>query len=156
MPAGRPTLYRPEYCEQVIDHMAQGLSFEAFAGRVGVTKRTLYDWVEAHPEFLEAKQLAYERCRIFWEQKGIDGLAQKGFQERLWALNMKNRFGWTDARDIKHSGSIGTHQTPAEEVYRAKRGKAASPQAQTARRMDAIKAKLKEGEGSEVGDQSDV
>lgn len=136
--------------------MAEGLSFEAFAGKIGVTKRTLYNWVEAHEEFLEAKRLGFEQCRLFWERKGIDGLSQKGFQERLWLANMKNRFGWTDARDIKHSGSVGVSLTPAEEVFRQKRGKAASPEAQTAKRMDAIKAKLREDEGSEVGDQSGV
>ena len=29
-PVGRPTKYKPEYCEMLIEHMSEGLSFESF------------------------------------------------------------------------------------------------------------------------------
>ena len=31
---GRPTDYKKEYCELLIEHMAAGFSFESFAGKL--------------------------------------------------------------------------------------------------------------------------
>lgn len=52
---GRPTRYKPEYCEMLIDHMKQGKPFETFGNKVGVTYQTLYNWAQNHDEFFEAK-----------------------------------------------------------------------------------------------------
>lgn len=106
-PVGRPTIYEPKFCEMLIEHMAKGLSFESFAGFIGVSKQTLYDWVEKHAEFLDAKNLATSKCRLWWEQTGISGLwnqsesesegnsrrtSSKSFNTGVWVFNMKNRF----------------------------------------------------------------
>ena len=48
---GRPTDYKPEYCAQLLEHMTEGLSIEAFASVIGVAKQTLYTWTEKHAEF---------------------------------------------------------------------------------------------------------
>jgi len=105
----RPTLYKPEYCEQLIEHMARGLSFEAFAGRIGVSRRVLFDWEKSHEEFLHAKEVGLEKARLFWERVGIkyvvsksdsDGEAKtsssRSLNASVWIFNMKNRFGWRD------------------------------------------------------------
>lgn len=54
---GRPTEYRPEYCEQLIEHMKQK-SFESFANHTKprVTIRTLYSWLDSQPDFFQAKE----------------------------------------------------------------------------------------------------
>ena len=39
---GRPSGYRPEYCDLVIETMAQGHSLTAFAGLVRVGRETVY------------------------------------------------------------------------------------------------------------------
>jgi len=51
---GRPTLYKPEYCEAVVDDMAQGFSLTAFAGLIGVDRTTIGEWMNVHPEFSRA------------------------------------------------------------------------------------------------------
>lgn len=111
MSAGRPTKYDKKYCEELIEHMAKGLSYEAFAGTVSVSKQTLYDWEKANPEFLDAKEIAIEKCRIFWEELGIKNIINKSdsssweggsesksrsLNSSAWIFNMKNRFGWRD------------------------------------------------------------
>lgn len=100
MSGGRPTKYDPLYCEALIEHMAKGLSYEAFAGSIKVAKQTLYDWEKAHPEFLDAKSIAIEQSRLFWEQAGVAGLINPyqgdTLNTSLWIFNMKNRFGWRD------------------------------------------------------------
>lgn len=75
---GRPSEYQPRFCEQLVDHMAQGFSFESFAGVVGVSKQTLYNWAEAHAEFLDAKERGTEQCRLWWEDLGIEGVQGYG------------------------------------------------------------------------------
>lgn len=101
-PPWRPTEYKPEYCEQLIEHMAQGYSFETFGAVVNVCYKTLYNWADKHSEFLQAKQLGITRSRMFWEKLGIAGTAGKipGFQSGTWMFNMKNRFGFTDIHRI--------------------------------------------------------
>ena len=48
---GRPTKYRPEYCDQVVEHMAQGKSLTSFASRIGVSTDCLYDWIATNADF---------------------------------------------------------------------------------------------------------
>ena len=52
---GRPTEYKEEFCQMLIDHMSEGYSFESFGGIVGVSERVLYDWEKKFPEFLHSK-----------------------------------------------------------------------------------------------------
>ena len=99
---GRPTKYRPEFDEMLIDHMAGGMSFESFAGVIGVCRATLYNMSDANPSFLDARKIGMEKCRFFWEKLGIGATAGKveNFNATCWIFNMKNRFGWRDKKDI--------------------------------------------------------
>ena len=49
---GRPTLYRPEYCQRAIEFMGQGYSVTALAGHLGVSKNAMYEWIRAHSRLL--------------------------------------------------------------------------------------------------------
>ncbi len=120
MPAGQPTKYRKEYCQEVIDFMAKGYSFEAFAGHITVNVDTLHEWAKVHKEFSDAKRTAYEKSRLFWETMGIEGLhnttwhegksgGSKSTNSAIWVFNMKNRFRWRDR--VEHSGEIDTSGT---------------------------------------------
>lgn len=102
MPRGQPTLYKPEYCEELISHMEKGLSFESFGAIANCCADTLYEWVKVHPEFSDARKTAIMKCRIFWEKIGMNGMAGKikNFQAAIWIFNMKNRFHWSDRQEI--------------------------------------------------------
>lgn len=106
-PVGRPTKYKQDYCDMLVKHMAEGLSFESFAGHISVTKQILYDWCEKHPEFLDAKKLGWAKCLLFYEKIGRQAMVGKlpGFNLGSWCLNMKNRFGWTDRVEQKVEGA---------------------------------------------------
>lgn len=95
---GRPTKYRPEYCEELIKHFESGYSYESFAGALGVNLDTLYHWQSLFPEFSEAKKIGIQKSRLVWEKMGIHGTMGKipGFSPAMWIFNMKNRFRWTD------------------------------------------------------------
>jgi hypothetical protein len=112
-PHGRPTLYRPEYCDLLVQHLADGLSFESFGGLVDVSKQTLYDWAVAQPKFLEAKSRGESKSRLYWEKVGRDGLYNETIKDAegstvvrsinstIWIFNMKNRFGWRDKTEVE-------------------------------------------------------
>lgn len=77
---GRPTKYDPAFCEVLLDHMAGGFSFESFAGVIGVSKQTLYNWLDTkeYGDFVDAKSRGEELCRLWWERLGIQGVQGLG------------------------------------------------------------------------------
>ncbi len=108
MRTGRPTKYRPEMCEKVIEFMAQGYSKEATAAHLEISKDTLYAYIEKYPEFSDAVKEGEIKSRLFWEKLGIDGVKGEiqGFNATTWIFNMKNRHGWQDKQAVEHSGQM--------------------------------------------------
>ncbi|HEX4877598.1 MAG TPA: phBC6A51 family helix-turn-helix protein [Chitinophagaceae bacterium] len=103
--AGRPTDYRQEYCQLAIDLMSEGASITEVAAKCGVDRKTLYNWMDANPEFLHTIKKGMELCEAWWEEQGRSNLKTKEFQAALWYMNMKNRFKWADKQQIEHSGN---------------------------------------------------
>lgn len=95
--------YKKEYCQMIVDHMAQGYSFESFCAVAGVWKEALYAWVKRYPEFARAKELANIKCKLYYEQLGHAGMLGKipGFNAYIWRLQMVNRFGWGDQKKLE-------------------------------------------------------
>lgn len=102
MPAGRPTKYRPEMCERIVGEMAKGLSKEAAAYQLGICTKTLYNWGEEHPEFLQALKRGEQASLAKWEDLGLRGVQGyiEGFNASAWIFNMKNRAHWRDRQDV--------------------------------------------------------
>jgi hypothetical protein len=78
---------------------------------INAGRATIYQWLTAHPIFADAKDRAFSKSRLFWEQIGIDGLMLQGnsrFNATVWALNMKNRFGWRENREVEDTSRISS------------------------------------------------
>ena len=105
-PVGRPTKYKPQYCQELIDHMTKGLSYECFIpSDQYVRTSTLYEWEKKFPDFSEAKATAFHKNRIFWESIGVNqasGIVQHDVpgNATAYVFNMKNRFNWSDKRQV--------------------------------------------------------
>lgn len=113
MSGGRPTSYLPEYCDMLIEHMSKGFSFESFSGLIDVSNKTLYNWLDNQPKFLHAKEVAFEKSRLFWEDVGIQlstGICAGNASVAIF--NMKNRFPrqWRDKHELDVSNTDGTLQ----------------------------------------------
>ncbi len=109
---GRPTKYRKEYCQMLIDHMGkQGLSYKSFAGLIGVNFDTLYAWEKKYKDFSESKAIGEAQNLVFWEKLGTAGAAGKlpGFNAACWNINMKNRHDWREKKDIDLSGTVSVN-----------------------------------------------
>lgn len=100
----RPTIYKPEYCEMLLTHMTEGLSFESFAGVIGSSRTVLYDWCKVHPEFLYAKNAGAEAGLLYWERMGRDSMhlaPDVKFASSVYIFTMKARFKWADQIVVK-------------------------------------------------------
>lgn len=119
---GQPTKYRPEYCEKLIAHCKEGLSFESFGATIGVARDAVYEWAKKHPEFSEAKRIGTDESLLWWEKQAKFGLwtDREGmqFNTTLWVFSMKNKHGWRDNKDIKSSREITLKigEMPEEEL----------------------------------------
>lgn len=112
MPAGRPTLYRPEYCERVIELGRDGLSRVQIAAEFDVAKSTLQEWEKQYPEFSVAITRAMTLSQAWWEKKGQECLimpAGATFQSSVWSRSMAARFpdDWRENSKLEHVGKDG-------------------------------------------------
>ena len=105
---GRPTKYKKEFCDTVIDNMAEGLSFEACCGVIGISKDTGYRWIKEHDDFSDAKKRGDVLSQLWWENQGKKGMFWgKDFNATVWVFAMKNRHDWSDRKDLNLGGQPG-------------------------------------------------
>lgn len=110
---GRPTDYRPEFCERVIELGSEGKSHAQIAAALGCSRRVLYDWQAAHPEFLHAIMEARDLAQAWFENIAQNNLLSPtpGFSASLWAKAVSCRFAddYTDKSKQEITATI-THE----------------------------------------------
>lgn len=110
-PIGRPTEYRPEMCQVVIDLGKLGYSKAMIAAdyRIDVTRQTLDNWGREHEEFFNAMLRARELSLAWWEAQGQLGVWGDGFNANAYRLQVTNRFpdDWKDKQSQEHTGPSG-------------------------------------------------
>lgn len=104
---GRPTLYRPAMCQQVVLLGVEGKSRAQIARTLGVDRGTLKEWEKTHADFSRAMSIAAEFAQAWWEDKGQLGVDDKSFNGHVFSFQMKNRFrhDYSDKFEIKHDGT---------------------------------------------------
>ena len=95
-PVGRPSLYEPAYCDQVIELGKIGKSTEAIGATLGVGTATLYRWRDEFPEFREALDIAKDFELLWWEDQAMAYMVENKESDRLnasiWSRSMAARF----------------------------------------------------------------
>ena len=94
---GRPTKYREEMCEIALHVLGDGGSRAQLAATLEVGKDSLYAWERDYPDFSEAMARGLAMSEAKWESPDW----HPEMHHQRWALNMKNRFGWTDRVESK-------------------------------------------------------
>lgn len=110
MSAGRPTKYKPAYCNEAIETMGTGLSLTAFAGVIGVARSTINEWMGEHPEFSEAVKVGQAKRVQYLERTMLDGDAGPRVTARIFALKNADPEEWRDKREVEHSGGLVVQQ----------------------------------------------
>ena len=95
-PVGRPSLYDPKYCEEVIALGKIGKSVEAIGAILGVGTKTLYNWRDQHEDFLHALDMAKEFELQWWEDIAqthmIENKESDKINATIWSRSMAARF----------------------------------------------------------------
>jgi transposase-like protein len=135
VPAGRPTKYSPELCEQAYKLYLLKATDEEVADFFGVHVDTLHEWRNVHEEFSEAtirgkvqadaevagklreRALGYshEAVKIFMPAGASEPVYAKYIEHyppdtqaaSLWLRNRQPE-KWRDKQDLEHSGPNGT------------------------------------------------
>lgn len=89
---GRPTKYRPEYCEKVIEWGKLGKSRAWMCAQLEITYPTMLDWEQAHPNFSYALARAQMHSQAHWEDQGHDNIKDRDFNSSVWSRSMAARF----------------------------------------------------------------
>jgi hypothetical protein len=103
---GRPSLYDPKLCVDVVAYMGKGFSLTAFAGKIGVSRECIYEWARVHPEFSSAVKSAQSaRCTALEEGLLDQTLAGPQITARIFALKNAAPLDWRDR--YEHTGADG-------------------------------------------------
>lgn len=108
---GRPTSYRPEFCDTIIELGREGASFVEMALACGVTRNTAHEWKKRYPEFQDAYLRARDESLAWWHRKAKEGQdkGSRGFNERAWWRMVSNMFpdDFKDRREVDVRSVVG-------------------------------------------------
>jgi hypothetical protein len=140
-PVGRPTVYRDEFPEMMIEFFSQAPTREKvvmdakgnertevlpgvfptlarFATNIGVTKDTLHDWATA--KNIATGQLkhpefssAYKKAKDLQEANLIEGTIQNAYNSTFAIFTAKNVLGWRDKIEQEITGKDGAPLGPS-------------------------------------------
>lgn len=108
-PGGRPSKYKPEFCERVLEMAAEGMSMAEYAAEFGIDRTTLFDWRDRHPEFSTALARAKILEQSWWECQARLNVKNKDFNANLWYRCAASRFrdDYTERKSTELTGPGG-------------------------------------------------
>ena len=109
MPAGRPTKYKPEFCDVVVNVGEEGETLVGMAEACDVSRETINEWIREHPEFSDAVKRGLQKSQAWWERQGRNGLLADKFQASLYSRSMAARFpaDWRETSRVESTGKDG-------------------------------------------------
>ena len=134
LPIGRPTLYRPEYCQELIEcfdiepyreitrvHQRTGNEYTerianilpslvGFAAKIGVSRMTIQNWGKKYPDFLYAVTCAKACAEHILVTNALLGLYNAQFS----IFVAKNYTDLRDVQEVKELTDEEPLQTPEE------------------------------------------
>ena len=114
--AGRPTDFRPEYGELILEQMATGLSLAAAAADLGIHRQRVYDWEAKSAAgtlnsddgtFADTIKLAKSKRQLFLERRLLAEEAGPRVTSTIFALKNAAGEDWRDKQEHEHSGPGG-------------------------------------------------
>ena len=109
---GKRILYDPIYCDMIIPVAKLGISLTGFAGRLGVSYKTIKEWAKTHEDFGAAVECAKAAMCYGLEIDAVT-IRRKGGspgQATMAMFQMKNLAGheYADRKAVEHTGPDGT------------------------------------------------
>ncbi len=95
--AGRPSHYKPEMVEKMLDMMAEGKTDTQVCAMLGISPDSHARYRRTYPEFAEAHVKGKVLQQAAWETLGMQGITGniKGFNATTYIFMMSNLFKQT-------------------------------------------------------------
>jgi len=108
-PVGRPSKYKPEFCERVIELAKDGCGWADYAAEFEVDRASLFRWADEHEEFRTALSRAKVLEQQWWERAGRQGMMAERFNALVWKTSVQARFrdDYTERTQTEVSGRGG-------------------------------------------------
>ena len=121
-PVGRPSKYKPEYCERVIELAKEGAGWAEYAADFGVDRASLFRWSEEHEDFAQALMRAKVLEQAWFEREGRTNLRNREFNANLWGKSVSARFrdDYTERKETQVTGANGGPVQVQSQVVDAK------------------------------------
>ena len=110
---GRPSKYRPEFCEEVVAFMGEGYSLTAFAGKIGVCGDTVRQWQHDHPDFSVAVKKGQAARTMRLETTLIAGETGPKVTAHIFALKNAAPEEWREKQEIDLNVTMDPDQAKA-------------------------------------------
>lgn len=106
---GRPTSYRPDMCQKVVEWGREGKSKTWMAASLNISRDTFNRWERENKDFSDAITLAMAYSQMWWEDKGQAALDAQIFQASMWSRSMAARFpeDWRETQRQEQTGPNG-------------------------------------------------
>tara|TARA_R100000789_G_scaffold89280_1_gene86358 strand:- start:563 stop:1033 length:471 start_codon:yes stop_codon:yes gene_type:complete len=104
-PVGRPTKFKPEFCDVVMEHLTNPNklgTLRGLAARLNISPETLYRWKRDIPEFSNALQNA----QAIQEEKLAQAMLLSNLNTTGCIFTLKNLYNWKDKREVQANVSI--------------------------------------------------
>lgn len=119
--SGRKKLFNQKYHRQIIESMKKGQGISYFAAKIGVSKQTVYNWINENKEFKESFEIAQTACQAYWENLALNNAlkAQGNGNQIQYQLSkrFKNDYGDTASVNIYNTNNQNVTK-PLEEMTR--------------------------------------
>jgi hypothetical protein len=139
---GRPSLYRPEYCDVAIEIMSKGHSITGLAGHLRVSHETIYQWIGSHADFAEAIKVGRGARVLMLENKLLTTQVGPGVVASIFALKNAAPDEYQDQVTTNHNVNVQITKVSDEQlmqiISRAKPTLIAPPNATPTRTTDQI------------------
>lgn len=118
--------YKPEYADQLYEHMKKGLGISSFNVEPPVWRSTIMRWVQTHPEFAAAKEkgeaeflrllatCAYSKA-LGLQVPALEKLGSKKMDGEMIRFLLRTKFKGEYSEKIDLSSEDGT-MTPKDQV----------------------------------------
>jgi len=108
-PVGRPSKYKPEYCERIIKLGKEGYSHAELAADLEVDKASMYRWAEEHEDFRTALHAAKTFEQAWFEREARSNMKNRDFNANLWYRSAASRFreDYTERKETQLTGANG-------------------------------------------------
>ena len=108
-PVGRPSKYKPEFCQQIIELGKQGKSIAQMAAHFDVDKASIFRWMDESEDFRTALARAKAHSQTWWENKAQENMDNRNFNAQLWLKSVASRFrdDYTERTQTEITGKDG-------------------------------------------------